>query len=83
MLSQSLEKVASPRGLQRVTFGCNFDQISEKVALPSGLHNLTFGLMVNHSAEKVALPSSLQSLTFCREFHRAWRTWLCHAVCRA
>ena len=39
--------VALPSGLQKQTFGDDFNQNMEKVVLPSGLQKLTFGVDFN------------------------------------
>ena len=54
--------VALSSGLQKQTFGDDFNQSIEKVASPSCLLNLTFGGSFNQSIEKVPSPSGSRSL---------------------
>ena len=59
MVNPNSEKVALPRGPQRLTFGCHFDLSLEKVALLNGLQSLTFGMGLNQRLRKVSLPCGL------------------------
>ena len=68
-VKQSLEKVALPSGLQRLTFGMDRNLSLDNGAPPSSLLSLTCGASFNQSFEKVALQSSLQSLTFGPDVH--------------
>ena len=67
----NLLNVRWPAGLQRLTFGLEFNQSLDTVTWPAGLQILTFGGMFNQSLDKVTWPAGLQSLKFGMNFDQS------------
>jgi hypothetical protein len=60
---------ALPESLQRLRFGCRFNQPGSNFRLPEGLSHLIFGNEFNQTLEGIRFPVSLHTLLFGNSFN--------------